>query len=86
MLLAVAMLGGARLAAGADEKPGKSPEKRFARADKNGDKKLTLEEFVGKRQDEKKEKAVKRFGRLDKDNDEFLSLEEFMAGIKKKNK
>jgi len=65
-------------------KPKNSPEKRFARMDKDGDKQLSLDEFVGKKTDQKKDKATKRFGKLDKDNDDALSLEEFMAGIKKK--
>lgn len=65
-------------------KPKKSPEQRFSRLDKDGDKKLSKDEFVGKKQDEKKAKAEKRFGRLDKDSDGFLSLEEFKAAGKKK--
>jgi hypothetical protein len=52
--------------------------------DKDGDKKLSLDEFIGKKKDDMKEKATKRFSKLDKDSDEFLSLEEFKAGQKKK--
>lgn len=85
-LVAVVLLGGVALAADADDKPKVSPEKRFGRMDKDGDKKLSLEEFVGKKTDEMKEKATKRFGKLDKDDDDFLSLEEYLAGVKKKDK
>jgi hypothetical protein len=69
---------------GAEGKPKKPPEERFAKIDKDGDKKISLDEFVGKKTDEKKEKATKRFSRLDKDANESLSLEEFVAGQKKK--
>jgi hypothetical protein len=65
-------------------KPKKSPEQRFARLDKDGDKKLTEEEFIGKKTDEAKSKAEKRFSRLDKDKDHSLSFEEFNVTPKKK--
>lgn len=81
---AVVLSGFARLEANAPKDPAKNAEKRFARMDKDGDKKLTLEEFLGKKKDEMKEKATKRFSKLDKDSDEFLSWEEFQAGQKKK--
>jgi hypothetical protein len=68
------------------DKPKKSPEERFARLDVNGDKKLSSEEFVGKKTGDAKGKAEKRFGRLDKDSDNFLSLEEFSTPPKKKKK
>lgn len=64
--------------------PAKSPEERFSMMDKDGNKKLSLDEFVGKKKNEKKEKAEKRFKKLDKDSDSALSLEEFKAGIKPK--
>lgn len=82
----VAFVATAAMAAKADAKPKKTPEQRFARLDKNGDEKLSLEEFVGKKTDEMKEKATKRFGKLDKNGDKSLSLEEFKAGLKKKKK
>lgn len=81
---AVVALGAASVEAAKGDKPKRSPEEIFSKADKNGDKQLTLEEFVGKRKDEMKEKATKRFGKLDKDGDEFLSFDEFKAGFKKK--
>jgi hypothetical protein len=82
----VACCATAALAAKADAKPKKSPEERFAKADKNGDQKLSLEEFLGKRTGDMKEKATRRFGKLDKDGDESLTLEEFKAVPKKKKK
>ena len=69
-------------------------EKAFAKADANGDGKVSKEEFVamGKaKNDEAKAKAEKSFDRKDKNHDGFLSKEEFTAtsggkGGKKKNK
>jgi Ca2+-binding EF-hand superfamily protein len=66
------------------KKPKKSPEERFKMADKDGDGKLSQEEFIGKRSGEKKAMAEKQFARRDKDGDKFLSLEEFKAMPKKK--
>jgi hypothetical protein len=85
-ILAVASLAlAANLSRAADPaKPKKSPEERFAKSDKNGDKLLSLEEFLGKRTGDMKEKATKRFEKLDKDSDKSLSLEEFKAAQKKK--
>ncbi len=65
-------------------KPKKSAEERFAKLDKDGDKKLTKEEFLGKRTDDAKSKAEKRFNKLDKNKDNFLSFEEFNVTPKKK--
>jgi hypothetical protein len=86
-ILAVALVAGlasASLAAKGDAKAKKTPEQRFAKADRNGDKKLSLDEFVGKREGDKKDKATRRFDKLDKDGDKFLSLEEFNVPPKKK--
>ena len=60
------------------------PEEVFKKRDKDGDGKLSLEEFLGKRKDEDKVKAEKVFKRKDKDSDGFLTLEEFKAKPKKK--
>ena len=65
-----------------DKKP--DLEEVFKKRDKDGDGKVSLEEFVGKRKDEAKEKAEKQFKRKDKDSDGFLTLEEFKAKPKKK--
>lgn len=67
-------------------KPKKSAEDRFAKLDTNGDKKLSKEEFVGKKTDEAKSKAEKRFTKLDKDKDDSLTFEEFNVTPKKKAK
>ena len=66
-----------------EQKQKRTPEEAFARMDANGDKKLSVEEFVGKREAEKATKAKDQFKRLDKDNDGFVTLEEFKAGQKK---
>ena len=65
------------LMTGAQEKKGKSPEEQFAALDKNGDKKLSKEEFLARYDAEKKDKAGTRFDMGDKDKDGFLSLEEY---------
>ncbi|MFO0949205.1 MAG: hypothetical protein U1D30_25390 [Planctomycetota bacterium] len=85
-LAMVACLASDALAAKPKDKGMKTPEQLFEKADKNGDKKLSLEEFLGKRADDadKKAKVTERFGKLDKDGDKSLTIEEFKAGIKKK--
>jgi hypothetical protein len=79
--LAVTSAEAAKPKAGAAKK---SPEARFAKLDGNKDEKLSLEEFVGKKTDEKKDKAHKQFRKRDKDGDASLSLEEFKTRLKKK--
>jgi Ca2+-binding EF-hand superfamily protein len=79
-LLAVALVVGMFmpiLSGGAQEKKGKTPEERFAALDKNGDKKLSKEEFLAPIDAEKKDKNGMRFDMADKDKDGFLSLEEY---------
>ncbi len=70
----------------AQEKKGKTPEERFAALDKNGDKKLSKEEYVANAEGEKKTKAETRFARMDKNSDGSLSLEEYKEGTMKKKK
>jgi Ca2+-binding EF-hand superfamily protein len=60
-----------------------SPEEQFAKMDKNGDKKLSKEEFVGKRTGDKAGKAEEQFKKLDKNSDGSLDLDEFKARGKK---
>jgi len=60
-------------------------DKAFKKLDANGDGKLSVEEFVGKRTGDKAEKAKKLFAKLDKNSDNFVSLEEFKARKKKKD-
>lgn len=62
----------------------KDPETVFAKLDTNSDKKLSFDEFKGKREGDAATKAEKAFKRLDKDSDGSLSLEEFKARGKKK--
>ncbi len=81
---ALVLSGFGSLAAAKPDKPAKSPEERFSKLDKDGDKKLSLEEFIGKKTDEAKEKATKRFAKLYSDSDKSLSLDEFKAGAKPK--
>ena len=79
-LMALAMIAGMfmpLMGTGAQEKKGKTPEERFALLDKNGDKKLSKEEFLAPLDAEKKDKAGTRFDMGDKDKDGFLSLEEY---------
>ena len=64
----------------------KNPEERFKALDADADGTLTEEEFVGKAEGEKADKARARFKKLDKDNDSKLTLEEFKATKKKKKK
>jgi Ca2+-binding EF-hand superfamily protein len=64
----------------------KSPEDAFKALDKNNDMKLSKEEYVGDRKDDKKTKAEERFATADANKDGFLSLEEYktiMVGKKK---
>lgn len=88
VLLAVISFGVTGFVNAADEKPKKKPDAaaRFKKMDKDGDGKLSLEEFIGKREGEKKEAAEKVFNRKDKDSDGSLTVEEFSATPKKKKK
>ena len=82
-------VGGSVMAADGDEKPkkkGGGVEARFKMLDKNGDGKLSLEEYKGKAKGDKATKAEGQFKKLDKDGDGSLTLEEFKGagGGKKK--
>lgn len=83
LTLTVLALGVTHAVAAPDKAPKKPAEERFAKLDANGDKKLSEEEFVGKKTGEAKDKAGKRFGKLDKDGDKSLSFEEFNVTPKK---
>ncbi|HEX5104325.1 MAG TPA: EF-hand domain-containing protein [Pirellulaceae bacterium] len=67
----------------AQDKKKPDPEAQFAKLDANNDKKLSLEEFKGKRTGDKADKAGEQFKKMDKDSDGFLTLEEFKARGKK---
>ncbi len=82
MVVAVVSVAMSSTEASADpKKPKPSREQIFKRLDKDGDGKLTYEEFKAKK---KEEAAQKMFKRLDANADQSLSLEEFTAVRKKK--
>ena len=72
----------------ADEKKKKKgdPEAVFKKMDKDKDGSVSEEEFVGKREGEKADKAKTQFKKLDKNSDGKLSLDEFKARGGKKKK
>ena len=80
----------ALLAAGPAEaaKKGGTPEEQFKKLDKNGDNKVSREEFESGGDKKKNKKAGKLFDKLDKNGDGSLSLDEFKAisELKKKKK
>ena len=82
--LALALVAGICMPVMAQEKKAKSPEEQFAAMDKNGDKKLSKEEYVGAAEGEKKTKKEDNFKRLDKNSDGSIDLDEFKAGAAKK--
>ena len=58
------------------EKPKKTPQDRFNAVDTDGNKKISLAEFVGKREGDKKAKAEAIFKKRDKDSSGDLTLDE----------
>ena len=70
----------------AGDKPKPNPDDLFKKLDKNGDGKLSKEEFLGKREGEAKTKGEAAFAAKDKDKDGNLSLDEFKAAPAKKAK
>jgi len=82
--LALVLAAGVCMPVMAQEKKEKTPEEAFKALDKNGDGKLSKEEYVGNAEGEKKTKKEDRFKALDTNNDGSLSLDEFKAGQKKK--
>jgi Ca2+-binding EF-hand superfamily protein len=84
LALALAAAFCAPLLLSAQEKKDQDPEVLFKRLDKNNDSKLSMEEYLGNTEGEKKTKKENRFKNLDSNKDNFLSLEEFKAGAKKK--
>lgn len=88
-LIAITSILSSTMLFGADEaKKGArgTPEEMFKKWDENGDGKLSMAEYVGKKTAAEDEAEFKKF---DKDGDGSLTLEEFLEGMskgKKKNK
>ncbi len=81
----VVAFGASSLMAAPDKpKEKKAPEEQFKKMDANSDGKLSLEEFIGKREGDKKASAEKQFAARDADKDGSLTLDEFKAPPKKK--
>ena len=76
-------LSGVSLGYAADKAKKKTPEEQFKALDKNSDNKVSLEEFVGKKDGDKKAASEKQFKAKDKDSDGSLTLDEFKAPAKK---
>ena len=72
----------------ADPKPSSQEEKLFKSLDKDGDGKLSKDEFIAKVKDKPAAKARQEavFVRCDKDKDGFVTLEEYLAVMKKAKK
>jgi len=94
-MLTVSLAGSAWAAEGAKKKEGGakgegkkvSVEDRFAKMDKNGDKKLELAEFMGRAtSEETKKEREKQFAEMDKDKDKAVTLEEMKEYLKTKVK
>ena len=81
---AVLILGTPSAEAAKAGKPKLTPEQVFAKRDKNGDGKLTLQEFIGRRKGAKAAMAAKVFAIKDKNGDGVLTLDEFKTRIKKR--
>lgn len=66
-------------------KPKPDPAAQFAKMDKDGDAKLSKDEFLATAKDDAaKAKKAEVFAKKDKDADGFLSKEEFLAKPEKK--
>jgi len=61
-----------------------TPAERFKRSDKNGDGKISREEFINPRPKDKQQAAARAFGRKDKDGNGFLDAKEFAPPAKSK--
>jgi Ca2+-binding EF-hand superfamily protein len=87
----VALLASVSLAVAADEakpkapKPKADPAAAFAKMDKDGDGKLSKDEFLATAKDDAaKAKKEQQFTAKDKDKDGFVSKDEFLAKPEKK--
>ncbi len=71
---------GSSLAKGDGEaKKKRDPAAAFTKRDKDGDGKISVDEFVGKKEGDAAEKMKKAFGKKDKDGDGFLTKDEMLA-------
>jgi len=93
VLLGVVAGSFAKGAAEGDAKKKREPGAMFDKRDKDGDGKLSMGEWVGKRKDAAADKAKEAFTKKDKDGDGFLTKDECFAkggrkpkGEKKKKK
>ena len=85
-LIAITSILSSTMLFGADEaKKGArgTPEEMFKKWDENGDGKLSMAEYVGKKTASEDEAEFKKF---DKDGDGSLTLEEFLEGMSKGKK
>jgi len=67
-----------------DEKE-RTPQRTIAKLDKNGDGKLSFEEYLGKN-DQRKESRTRHFRKLDRDGDGFVTPDEYQGKTEKKTR
>jgi Ca2+-binding EF-hand superfamily protein len=63
----------------------RTPQRTIAKLDKNGDGKLSLEEYSG-RNDKRKESRTRHFRKLDRDGDGFVTPDEYRGKTEKKTR
>jgi Ca2+-binding EF-hand superfamily protein len=68
-----------------DGKKQDAAKERFEDMDRDGNKKLTLQEFIAGRSRDESVGAAKVFAKMDADNDGIVTPEEFKAGAKHRN-
>ncbi|HWB79063.1 MAG TPA: EF-hand domain-containing protein [Nannocystaceae bacterium] len=68
-----------------DGKPKDRAKDRFEDMDRDGNGKLTLQEFIAGRSREESVQAAKIFAKMDGDNDGIVTAAEFKAGAKHRN-
>lgn len=67
------------------DKKERAPQRTIAKLDKNGDRKLSLEEYSGKN-DKRKESRTRPFRKLDRDADGFVTPDECRRKPEKKTR
>ncbi len=68
-----------------DGKKKEAAKERFEDLDRDGNKKLTLQEFIAGRSRDESVGAAKVFAKIDTDNDGIVTPAEFEAGAKHRN-